>query len=213
MDISELKELITELTSAVSGRGGGDAVDRFEEGLEQVRLAMSEKEWERSEKLREEAKQKQKEKWKKLNSGFILIRPLKWLLWGVWWLYSYPFVLLINLCRKFYTFCISEGEVARYITDFPIPSGKDDLMEFMEDMAERHSAEYVPRVALAYREKVRACAKKARRSYFSDEDVRDTIAECTSFSLGNMSMFARIALGVIAFIVFVVIVKAILGLF
>ena len=102
--------------------------------------------------------------------------------------------------------CEKDDEVGEYIKNFPIPSSKDDLLEFITSMAgRRHSGSNEEE----YNAKLKEAINKARTFFPDDPQFEPLIKRFTKLSWENLSTGQKILIGVILALLFLFLMMAI----
>ena len=104
-----------------------------------------------------------------------------------------------------------KDEIINYITNFPIPSAKTDLLEFITTMSARRNSSDM-RFEEAYRAKLKEAVNKAKIYYADDPQLKPLIDRYTKFSWENLSSVGKFGIGSLAFYIVVGIVMLILWL-
>lgn len=83
-----------------------------------------------------------------------------------------------------------QKEIENYITNFPIPSSKTDLLEFITTMSARR---HISNIHLedAYRAKLNEAINKAKIYYADDPQLKPLIEKYSKFSWENLSSFGK----------------------
>lgn len=101
-----------------------------------------------------------------------------------------------------------DREINEFIKNFPIPAGKEDMIEFISGMDARRRVH--SKYQSAYNAKFKECATKARVQFAEDAQISSLLSQTEKFSVFKFAASSRIFL--ISLLVFVVI-AAVAGYF
>lgn len=114
--------------------------------------------------------------------------------------------VLIDKHEKAYSFdetAQRDREINEFIKNFPLPTGKEDMLEFIASMdARRRSQSNYQR---AYGTKYTECVTKAKVQFAGDQQIAAMLTQTEKFSLSKIHVPKWLLFGSIAVMVFIVI--------
>ena len=106
-------------------------------------------------------------------------------------------------------------KVSEFIKNFPVPNGKDDMLEFLFSLDAKRKDNGIgayPQLAAAYSSKYRVVATKAKILFADDPQIMAVVKETSKKSWSNLSLFQKgCILYVIGFIVLWIIIGIIVA--
>lgn len=106
-----------------------------------------------------------------------------------------------------------DREILSYITNYPIPFAKDDLLDFIASMGSRKSSGETTEEKDAYRAKLYEAINKAKTLFPDDSQFAPLIKKYTKFSIDNLSASTKKGLKILLAIIGYLLLMFIIYLF
>ncbi len=94
-----------------------------------------------------------------------------------------------------------EDAIVDYILNFPIPSTRDDFIEFIPTMAARMHGDLSDKLHGAYRAKLKEARNKAKIFFPNDSQLKEIIKKSNVSWWSSMSPSSRLMIGILIFII------------